>query len=147
MKGPAIFLLSLVGVAAASFVVLLPAVRERDALAERVARETERTTSAPGEPAGIARLSTALGLSRSAGEPSAAVRSLALDFAPMSEIAVDGDRIRFPVAWADVPRLLGALAGQRGIVVRSFRAEPGESPGRCRVTLELAPPPTGFGVR
>ena len=53
----------------------------------------------------------------------------------------------FPMPWADVPRLLQRLAGEKGLVIERFAAEPDGTPDRCRITLEFAPPAQGFGVR
>jgi len=149
MRGPLVFLLSLVGVTVLGIAVLGPVRAERD---RRAVEILERASGLPHDrepqaPPCVAAFAAATGLTRGPDDPQSVVRRIALDFTAMDRIAIRGRHMEFPIDWADVPRLLARLAAERGLVFEEFRARPDATPDRCRITLEFAAPATGLGVR
>jgi len=154
VRGPAVFLLSLAGVALVGAFVVRPVKVERDRFAVEI---LERAASLPGRgaaqpPSRIGRLAEGIGLTRGPNHPENVVRLLAMDFTAMDRIQIRDGVVSFPMSWSDVPRLLRRLAAMDGLVIGKFNAGPfeagpGGDPERCRIELEFAPPATGFGVR
>ena len=149
MKGPLIFLLSLVGVTLLGIVVLGPVKAEGERLSFEILERAGGLEGRrePAAPPRIAAIAAAIGLTRGPDDPQSVVRRIALDFTAMDRIAIRGRHMEFPIDWADVPRLLGRLAAEKGLVFEEFRARPDATPDRCRITLEFAAPAAGFGVR
>jgi len=155
MRGPAIFLLSLVGVALVGIFVVRPVKVERDRLAVDILERADGLPAPrPQRPSDcVIDLAEEIGLTRGPDRTMDLAQRLALDFTAIDRIEIADRELSFPMAWSDVPRLLRCLAEKKGLHIQRFEARPregvgeGEAPDRCEITLEFAPSITGFGVR
>jgi hypothetical protein len=138
MKGPIVFLVSLLCVAAVGYAVLLPRVRERDDLRREV---LARAPAASPVPAGFAAARDRLARIVDAGAPASfgqRLRRLVEEYAAGPLRRATESEIDFAAEWARVPALLDALANYAGRI-DGLKIEAGEEPARCRVVLRLDP--------
>lgn len=132
MRGAILFLVAVALAAAAAFLVLLPALRERSDLRKDVATVADE----PGEASPLADLRPALARSAAPLDPAGAksrFEALAKEFAPGSGPYGEGDAV-LDLPWARLPAFLRSLGEVAGILER-VGVEPTADPARCRVTV------------
>jgi hypothetical protein len=141
VKGPAIFLLSLVAAAGFAAAAILPAWRRGSELEAELANRPAEADAALEKSARTAgsRLGRLLDAS---GRPALdRLRSIALGYAPISEIREDRDagEISLVVPWSSLPRLLVRLASDRRLALALVEVTETGQPERGRLRIRLEP--------
>jgi hypothetical protein len=145
VRGPVVFLLAVAAAGVGALLLIAPVWKERESLVRRI--ENRATMSSETDDTGeraAERLARKIGRE---GEPLVAVRGMALEYAPLDRIVIEGDRIAFPVAWSKMPELLGRLAAHPGLVFGEVTAKPEPDAAQGRLTLLLLDPERGIDAR
>jgi hypothetical protein len=147
VRGPLIFLVSLLAVTAVGLVVVLPLWRERQELAAAGVSEP---------PAGHVPAAVHVALSNALrAEPSGLWAQILRDRLPELAAAagaragyrIEEGRVALEVPWDGLPGLLAGLAADPIPPVRSLTAVPHEEPEWCRLDLEFRVDPVPAGDR
>jgi hypothetical protein len=142
MKGPMLFLLSVVGAAAVSAVLTLPVVEEAEGLSRRLRERPARDTARIEKQALDAVRTLERRLDPSGRPAIERLRGIALAFAPLNLIRQNPDagEISLVVPWAKLPGLLSRLAGEKGLALALLEATDMRDPEMCRVRVRLEAP-------
>lgn len=142
MKGPILFLLSIVGAGVVSAIVTLPVLKD----AERKSRSLRNRPATAAARIEKQALDAARDLERRldpSGRPAIErLRGIALAFAPLNVIRQNPDagEISLVVPWAKLPALLSRLAAERGLALALLEATDMRDPRICRVRVRLESP-------
>ncbi|MHC4473015.1 MAG: hypothetical protein ACYS99_18860 [Planctomycetota bacterium] len=143
MRGPLVFVLSLVAAAALGVLLVLPEWRERTSLADKI-RDMRPASEEPGttERAGVdaaRRLSRALGLPRRGDPTDVRIKAVAAEFAPGQDVSEGQRTLELSLPWDRVLELCEWLVVSPGPAPAEVSVTATEDPELCQVKLRFAP--------